>query len=106
MAVIALETPDNLDADKVIVCCFTTKDPSVTENHVRNYAKERLLPHVLSLTRFRRLDQLPLTTNGKVDRIKLESMIGPQVEQASQTPSQALTVREKILAMWEQLRGR
>ena len=107
VAVIALETANNLDADNlaVIACCFTTKDPALTGKDVRNFARDRLLPQVLSLTRFRRLDKLPLTTNGKVDRAKLESMIDVSVDDGTQLSPEASTVREKILAMWGQLLG-
>ena len=77
----------------------------MTEKEVRNFAKDRLLPQVLSLTRFRRLDKLPLTTNGKVDRPKLESMIDVSVDDDTQLSPEASTVREKILAMWEHLLG-
>jgi acyl carrier protein len=58
---------------------------------------------VLSLTRFYRFDKLPLTTNGKVDRNKLESMIATEVEEVTQTSLETSSVRDKILAMWEQL---
>jgi acyl carrier protein len=87
----------------VIACCFTSRDPGLTEKDVRNYAKERLLPQVLSLTRFYRFDKLPLTTNGKVDRNKLESMIATEVEEVTQTSRETSSVQDKIRAMWEQL---
>lgn len=104
VAVIARETADSREGNvPVIACCFATKDPALTERELRNYAKERLLPQVLSLTRFFRLDRLPLTTNGKVDRPTLESMIPADVEDVAKAPAEALTVEEKISAMWEQL---
>jgi amino acid adenylation domain-containing protein len=106
VAAVALNTSNSIDADDlaVIACYFTTGDPAVTEKTVRNLAKERLLPQVLSLTRFRRLDKLPLMANGKVDRLKLESLIDTDEVQTAQPSANALlTVSERILAMWEEL---
>ena len=74
---IAAVTTNGSDRDGLaaIVCFFTTQQPGLTEKEVKTFAKERLLPQVLSLTRFLRLDSLPLMANGKVDRLKLESLI-------------------------------
>ena len=105
VAVIALSPSNSMDADSqaILACYFTTEDPAVTEKEVRNIAKERLLPQVLSLTRFRRLETLPLMPNGKVDRRELESLVYPDDEPATQPPHGALTVRDRISAMWEEL---
>jgi bacitracin synthase 1 len=106
VAVIAPNGSNNAEADSIqmIACYFTANQPGVTENEIRDYAKERLLPHVLSLTQFSRLDELPLTANGKVDRLRLESLIKPNgsrsLGQAPQAPS---TVQQRILAMWGEL---
>ena len=105
VAVIALNRSADVDADgmAVIACCFTSSQRAVTEKELRNFAKERLLPQVLSLTRFRRLDKLPLMANGKVDRLQLESLIDLDEEPATQASPDGLTVRERISAMWEEL---
>ena len=102
VSVVAANTANNFDADTaaVIACFFTTDQPSLTEKEVRSFAKERLLPPVLSLTQFRRLDKLPLTTNGKVDRHKLESLIDHATQSS---PDISLTVQQRVLAMWEEL---
>jgi amino acid adenylation domain-containing protein len=106
VAVIAPNGSNNTEADSIqmIACYFTANQPGVTEKEIRDYAKERLLPQVLSLTQFSRLDELPLTANGKVDRLRLESLIKPNgsrsLGQAPQVPS---TVQQRILAMWEEL---
>jgi len=64
-----------------------------------------MLPKILSLTRFSRMDQLPLTANGKVNRRQLEALF-----EASETrviepvqSSQSTTVRQQIHAMWLEL---
>ncbi len=105
VAALALNTSNNIDPDDLtVIACFTTDDPAVTEKEVRNFARERLLPQVLSLTRFCRLDKLPLMANGKVDRPKLESMIHVDEEHATETSSNSsLNVRERISALWEEL---
>src|SRR5262249_29771389 len=76
VAVVATKNPD-ADGLATIACFFTSDDGALTEKEVRSFAKERLLPQVLSLTRFRRVDELPLMANGKVDRLKLESLVNP-----------------------------
>jgi amino acid adenylation domain-containing protein len=92
--------PDGL---AVISCFFTTESSDVTEKEVKSFAKERLLPQVLSLTRFRRTERLPLMANGKVDRLKLQALIYPDDEPVPQPLSSALNVMERISAMWEEL---
>jgi fengycin family lipopeptide synthetase D len=91
------------DSQAVIACYFTSDDPALTEKEVRNFAKERLLPQVWSLTRFRRLDKLPLSANGKVDRRKLESLIDESEEPVAQLLSTSSSVQDRISAMWEEL---
>jgi amino acid adenylation domain-containing protein len=104
VAVIAPNRSTDADADSlaVIACYFTSSQRAVSEKEIRNFAKERLLPQVLSLMRFCRLDKLPLMANGKVDRLQLESLIDAQ-EEATQASPNGLTVRERISGMWEEL---
>jgi amino acid adenylation domain-containing protein len=102
VAVVAANS-DETDASATIACFFTTEQRDVTEKEVRSFAKERLLPQVLSLARFRRLDKLPLMANGKVDRLKLESLIYPDEEPAVRPSTNGSNVRERISAMWEEL---
>jgi acyl-coenzyme A synthetase/AMP-(fatty) acid ligase/acyl carrier protein len=92
--------PDSL---ALISCFFTTESSDVTEKEVKGFAKERMLPQVLSLTRFRRTERLPLMANGKVDRIKLQSLIYADDEPVTEPFSGELNVTERISAMWEEL---
>jgi len=101
---VAAVVPNHLDADGlgVIVCYFTAGEAEVTEKSVRAFAQERLLPEVLSLIQFSRLDKLPLTVNGKVDRLTLESLFETTAKrEVDRSPS--LTVQQQITAMWEEL---
>lgn len=102
---VAAVTTNGSDPDglAMITCFFTTEKDDVTEKDVKSFAKERMLPQVLSLTRFRRIDSLPLMANGKVDRLKLESLIEPDVESSEQAAPNGLNVQEKISALWEEL---
>jgi amino acid adenylation domain-containing protein len=102
LAVVAPQGPD-ADGLAVIGCFFTGEKPDLTEKDVKAFARERLLPQVLSLTRFRRLETLPLMANGKVDRRKLELLIEPDETPVAKPSFAALTVRERICAMWEEL---
>jgi fengycin family lipopeptide synthetase D len=101
---VAAVTANGADDDGLttIACFFTAENGSVNEKELRHYARERLLPQVLSLTRFHQLDKLPLTTNGKVDRFKLESMIEAAPHHLA-THSGGETVHERISAMWKEL---
>ena len=102
---IAAVTTNGNDPDGLasITCFFTADASSLTEKEVKTFAKDRLLPQVLSLTRFRRIDSWPLMANGKVDRLQLESLIRPEDEPASQHSLDDVNVQAKISAMLEEL---
>jgi acyl carrier protein len=88
----------------MVTCYFTSEQPTLSEREVRDFAKERLLPQVLSLTRFRRLDKLPLSANGKVDRLQLQSLSYSNETRDTEVPAaQPSNVQQRILAMWEDL---
>ena len=102
VAVVTARSSDPAGSE-VIACFFTSESSELTEKDVKTFARDRLLSQVLSLTRFRRLESLPLMPNGKVDRLRLESLIDPDEESIRETPVTALSVRERISAMWEEL---
>ena len=104
---VAVVTSTSIDQDgrALIGCYFTCNGSDISEKQVREFARDRLLPQVLSLTRFSRLDRLPLTANGKVNRRELAALF-----EASETRSaepvqsaESTTVRRQILTMWEEL---
>jgi len=104
---VAVVTSTSIDHDSraLIGCYFTCHGSDITEKEVREFARDRLLPQVLSMTRFARLEQLPLTANGKVNRRELAALFEAS-ETRSADPVQAAestTVRRQILAMWEDL---
>jgi len=103
---VAVVTFSGFDQDGLagIACYFTSEDPNLTEKELRSFARERLLPPVVSLTRFYRLDQLPLSANGKVDRQKLESLFVVVEDQTTESADgESQTVQQRISIMWEEL---
>jgi len=102
---IAVVTINGLDQDGLtgIACYFTTEDPNLNAKELRSFAKERMLPQVLSLTRFCQLDKLPLSTNGKVDRQKLASLVEVIEDESSETAADSVTVQQRISSMWQEL---
>ena len=106
VAVVVLNPSNDVEADDLatVACYFTSEQFGLTEREVQEFAKQRLLPPVLSLTRFRRMDKLPLSANGKVDRLKLQSLSDSDENRTTALPlTQSLTVQQRILAMWEEL---
>jgi acyl-coenzyme A synthetase/AMP-(fatty) acid ligase/acyl carrier protein len=104
---VAVVTSPSIDQDggALIGCYFTCNGSDITEKQVREFARDRLLPQVLSLTLFSRLEQLPLTANGKVNRREL-AVLFEASETRSAYPVQSAgstTVRRQILTMWEEL---
>ncbi|HEX8557877.1 MAG TPA: non-ribosomal peptide synthetase [Pyrinomonadaceae bacterium] len=95
-------------AEPVIACYFTSDAPGVTEKEVAAYARERLLPQVMSLTRFTRLGELPLSPNGKVDRLKLQGLAArdgraPQAAEAPAGDGAPAPLVQRITALWGEL---
>ncbi|TCS93648.1 non-ribosomal peptide synthetase [Hazenella coriacea] len=91
------------NGNKKLVAYFTSNDaktsPSLQE--LRDYVRSNL-PDYMVPSHFIRLDQMPLTPNGKVDRKELESrqLIQERTAQKSLPPSR---VEETILKIWEEV---
>ncbi|HKR11863.1 MAG TPA: non-ribosomal peptide synthetase [Pyrinomonadaceae bacterium] len=103
VAVVAC-TSANADDDgrALIGCYFSCNGSEVTEKEIREFARDRMLPQVLSLTQFSRLEKLPLTANGKVNRRELEALFEAgetRVAEPAQ-PVETPDVHQQILAMW------
>jgi len=104
---VAVVTSASIDDDStaLIGCYFTCHGSDITEKQVREFARDRLPPQVLSLTRFSRLEQLPLTANGKVNRRELAALFESSETRSADAVQSAAstTVRRQILTMWEDL---
>lgn len=106
VAVVTSAAANSTDDDgrAVIACYFTCNGSQIAEKEVREFARDRMLPQVLSLTRFARLEQLPLTANGKVNRRELEALFeAGETRILEPVEHKSTPVRERILAMWEEL---
>ena len=87
--------------DKALVAYFVCHDsqvPSVSD--LRNFLQEQL-PNFMMPAAFVRLEALPLTTNGKVDRQSLPSPgnLRPELETAYVAPRNEL--EQTITALWQ-----
>jgi amino acid adenylation domain-containing protein len=94
------------DAAPVIACYYTTDGPGVTEKGLSAFARERLLPQVMSLMRFTRLEEIPLLPNGKVDRLKLQESAVLAEQEAAHAHAENGARRpllQHITALWEEL---
>jgi amino acid adenylation domain-containing protein len=95
------------DAAPVIACYYTANGTDVTQQGLSAFARERLLPQVMSLTHFTRLEELPLLPNGKVDRLKLQSLaVRAEEGQAAATHAgngAGRPLLQRIMALWEEL---
>lgn len=95
---------NGVDDVTLITCFFTSDDQQITEQQLKQFAQERLLPQVLSLTQFVRLDELPLSVNGKVDRLRLESLAASATFTEQRAP-ESINVQQRIASLWEELLG-
>lgn len=94
------------DAAPVIACYYTANGTDVTEKGLSSFARERLLPQVMSLTHFVRLEELPLLPNGKVDRLKLQGLAVRAEERAAVAHAgngAGQPLLQRITALWEEL---
>ncbi|WP_343746119.1 amino acid adenylation domain-containing protein [Chitinophaga sp.] len=93
----AVVTVYQAGAEKVLVAYYTA-DGTVSAEALRSWLQDRL-PQYMVPAYFMKMEQLPLTTNGKIDR---KSLPAPQAQQqVYRTP---VTAAEKALArIWEEL---
>jgi fengycin family lipopeptide synthetase D len=102
---VVTSTAIDVEGRALIGCYFTCNGSDITEKQVREFAGDRLLPQVLSMTRFSRLEQLPLTANGKVNRRELAALFEASETRSADSVQSAgsTTVRRQIVTMWEEL---
>lgn len=93
------------DGRELLGCYFSSNGSDVSEREIREFARDRILPQVLSLTRFSRLEKLPLTANGKVNRRELEALFqAGETRMVEPVPRvESTSVRQQIHAMWLEL---
>jgi len=98
---IAYDSPQEFRSDEPRLTAYYTCEGEVSAAELRRYASTRL-PAFMVPSNFVRLDEIPLTTNGKVD---WEALPLPEAEEASQVEYVASrdTLERRIAAIWERL---
>ncbi len=104
MAAVSIK-PDHEGEPQLIayIQCWQGQDLSLEE--IRSYLS-RLLPAFMLPGQYIYVDTFPLTTNGKVDRKRLEEVEGHQVVSGTAAVPPANATEEKLLGIWEKLLGR
>ena len=95
---------EDIPGDKRLVAYLVTSDESITTSELRHFLKQKL-PQYMVPSAFVRLENLPLTANGKVYRHAL-----PVPDHTSQEPSSTFVVTQDQLEshlskIWEQVLG-
>ena len=80
------------------------EDGEVTGSALRDYLKERL-PEYMVPSVFMRLDGLPLTTNGKVDRRRLPEPDGARTELREGYVAPTTELEELVAGIWAEVLG-
>ncbi|HET6178196.1 MAG TPA: amino acid adenylation domain-containing protein [Candidatus Sulfotelmatobacter sp.] len=104
MAVVAAR--EDARGEKALVAYFVpTKEPSPTGNELRSFLQERLPEHMLPSS-FVKLDTMPLTPNGKVDRRALPepSAADSAAEESLTAPKDAL--ESQLVTIWQSILGK
>ncbi|MCK4258345.1 MAG: amino acid adenylation domain-containing protein, partial [Halanaerobiales bacterium] len=96
-AVVALTREDG---DKYL-CAYYLSNQDVPNPDLREYLGERL-PDYMIPTYFFKLEKMPLTPNGKLDRNSLPAPDQFQQEQTELVASQNMT-QERLLAIWKEV---
>ncbi|WP_314591966.1 non-ribosomal peptide synthetase [Paenibacillus terrigena] len=83
------------------LCGYFTADEFVTTEHVRS-SLTSLLPNYMIPSYFVRLDNIPLTSNGKLDR-KLLPIPNSTLRSNNRTVAPRNPLEEELVRMWEEL---
>ncbi|MBD2525708.1 non-ribosomal peptide synthetase [Nostoc sp. FACHB-133] len=100
-AVIARE---DIPGDKRLVAYFVPNLKQPTIGELRHFLKEKL-PSYMVPTAFVRLDALPLTLNGKVDRRALPAPLNTRSELEETFVAPNTPIEEKLAKIWAEVLG-
>lgn len=89
-----------IEADKSLVAYYVSND-EVSSEEFRRYLSERL-PDYMIPSRYVRLDQMPLTSNGKLDR---KSLPDPDVQATHNIVKASNEVEETLVEIWGEVLG-
>ncbi len=90
--------------DNRLVAYVVAEGDRVTGNELRTYLKERLPGYMVPAV-FMLLEELPLMTNGKVDRKRLPEPDGVRPELAEGYVAPATEVEESVAGIWARVLG-
>lgn len=95
----------NSDDNGVLVAYYSTTGTSVEEEQLRQFVSQKLPAHMIP-SRFIELDTMPLSPNGKIDRVELEKQGEAEWVQPSRSyePPASLT-EHTIAALWSDVLG-
>jgi amino acid adenylation domain-containing protein len=97
-AVVTTETPNG---DKELTAYLVAHDPLNLEA-LRHYLAGKL-PDYMIPSHFTRLEKLPLTANGKVDRKALTSQKGVDLERGTQYVAPGNEIEETLARIWQEV---
>lgn len=100
VAVLAPFGPQGPEGERELVCAFVASDPDHAEAALRG-AASRSLPPAETPTRFVAVAALPRTINGKLDRERLEALVGPSAAAVAAAAAPAASGRlAQVIALW------
>ncbi|HLP59571.1 MAG TPA: amino acid adenylation domain-containing protein, partial [Candidatus Deferrimicrobium sp.] len=100
--VVANEIADETGKGNNYLCAYIITHKNLTTLELREYLAQRL-PGYMIPTYFVRLEQIPLTPSGKVDRMSLP---GPGIEAVCSYAAPRNKIEEKLVEIWTGILGR
>ncbi len=87
--------------EKHLAAYLVSKNP-VTVKNLRNYLSKRLPDYMIPLE-FLSIDDIPLTVNGKVDRIGLRKLGGKKIKVGSEYVGARNDIEERLVNIWQKI---
>ena len=94
---------DNEENEKEMIAYFTA-EIAIAETEIRDFFR-KYQPSYIVPSRFIQVAEMPLTTNGKVNRIQLLKLIQPKTKENNkiQKISPKNEIEEKIIEIWQEV---
>src|SRR5438128_12042864 len=98
--VVVIAREEEAGEKRLVAYLVGASDAAVSQTELRKYLKERV-PEYMVPSAYVKLEQMPLTANGKLDR---KALPAPEYASAGGTEAQELTPVEEIVAgIWSSL---
>ncbi len=94
---------DNEENEKEMIAYFTA-DVQISEIEIRNFFKQ-VQPNYMIPSRFIQVQEMPLTTNGKIDRKQLIELLQSELKENNtvQNTSPKNKIEEEVIAIWQEV---